>query len=234
MKAVILFLSLILVFVVKASELPDDIACYQQIQELAIKWNAKKEWKSEEETKYVTQTSTFGSWVIYKVGEKESSLIKEDQLSALRVTFNNKTCEFKTSVTTKEDKGSEDPKNKYLLTDREVQKIISVGKGVFYFISPSMPLSLSGVENIQKAAQKFDAKVFFVMDPKETNKTKIELIAKNNKLKEIFQTSSYEFEMQKAYLHFPSLLFYSNGKILPYKKYGHDSDFFWDLKRAFK
>lgn len=217
-------------------ELPEDIACQGKILELAKRWKVSGEWKTRGNESFLAKTDIFGDWMIVQEAEKSVSAIKENQVRSIAVTFDKATCRSQMKVVekTKANQQKKDLIGRKLLDDRKIEGLVKEGQGIFYFLSPHMPLSINGIESISKAAKKYHLNVTFIVDPRTTNQVKIDKIARDHSLLQVYQTNSFEFLMRNAYIHFPAVFFYADGKILDFVKYGYEADYSWDIKRVFK
>lgn len=99
-------------------------------------------------------------------------------------------------------------------TDKDLLEILNTQRStVVYAWSPHMPLSIDGVEEIERAAKQLSLDTVFVVDPHADKKRVEETIAKHPNLRGSRLIVSDELLMRGFGQHYPSLIAIKAGKI---------------------
>lgn len=224
-----LFLFTFLSFNSHSVELPP-LQCLKDVKSIANDWGAK-EWKNRINKNFIAPTNTFGDWVIVRDFKKAVTITKENENRSIIIAIDKKNCQREMKVIQKKRSRLSLKK-----TDQDLKRFVSESRGVFYFISPSMPLSVKGIKPAFAAAKEMGVKFYPVLDPavKKKDMGLAHQIAVENGLAEIHQFDSFEFRMRNVYIHYPTLIGFKDGKILDVKKYGYEDNFLEDIKLVLK
>lgn len=225
----LLFLIIFFSFSTHSVELPP-LQCLKDVKLIAKDWGAK-EWKNRINKNFIAPTNSFGDWVIVRDFKKAVTITKENENRSIIIALDKKNCQREMRVIQKKQSRLSLKKS-----DKDLKRFVSESSGVFYFISPSMPLSVKGIKPALKAAKKLGVKFFPVLDPavKKKDMGLVHQIAVKNGLAEIHQFDSFEFRMRNVYIHYPAMIGFKDGKILDVKKYGYEDNFLEDIKLVLK
>ena len=197
--------------------------CKPEIQKQIIDWKGLDQWTHRNDDLYMSPTSQFGNWVWVKDEGASITLTKANQNTQIRVNFSKVNCQRKMLVVPVKNADTS------FDGDDSLEQLIKTGKGLIYLWSPQMPLSQKGIEEIKKVAVKNGYKLILVLDPHAKN-LKPEILIENS-----LRLDSFELKMRNAYMHFPSLLGFEDGKIKDFIKYGYETSegFERDVKKIF-
>lgn len=217
-KTFILF-SIPSVCLAKKSNTIDSLPCAAQIRAIVQKWKSAEEWQIEPsgngEFKYSTMTSDFGVWIqVYKDSGDQINLEKVDANALLRFNISKKNCRSDIEIISSQ----KNPNLSTYGTDQELYKRINKNKnGIILSWSPSMPFSIDAIGQARKVAQNEKIDLIVLLD-RNANLKKAQQIVKNN-----FWPSEYtqkfdsvELTYRKIENHFPSILFFKDGKLKNY------------------
>lgn len=196
-----------------AAQKPQFTQCSKQINEILKKWKGLNDWRLNKPVYYLTPTENLGEWVVVHMDNEKYYLSKVSEKQELRLTMVKKSCAKKLELVEKKvvSRG---------FTDSDLKKKIGKDKqGIIYLWSPHMPLSVQGLPVIKKLSKKKNWDLIVLLDPKA--KADKELEGHFSKT-DLVRPQSFELKMRNAYLHYPMLLGYKNGKILNKVKYGFE------------
>lgn len=219
MKILILILSIC--FNLFAIPLPKH-KCSEEATELVKKWGSEEFWSRRGKNLFITPSNKFGEWIYYKL-EKDNSLTltKTGSKKNIKVNF-SPSCKRDLKVVT--NKSQKDK-----LADTQLYQLIKKGKGLIYIWSPNMPLSYRQINYLEEEAKKHKMSLIVLVDPKHKVSTK-KIPAKYLK-----SLDALEFKHRNAYIHFPTLFAFENGKLKNKVKYGYENKkgFESDIKNFF-
>ncbi len=218
----ILYLTIFISFNLFAVTLPKH-RCQKEAQELISKWKSSDFWSRRGESLFITPTKTFGEWIYFKLeGDNSLTLTKTSQAKEIRVNFNN---ECKSNLKLVEHKKN----RKDILGDKKLAKLIKSQKGLIYIWSPNMPLSYKQLTYLESEAKKHKLKLLVFVDPRH-NVTK-----KDVPVKYLNTLDALEFKHRNAYIHYPTVMAFEDGKIKNKIKYGYENrkGFANDIKNFF-
>lgn len=214
------------------AELPP-LPCSKKIIETLTKWNVQKPWTRAltsvpGEKVYRASTSTLGKWIELHVKDDQVKADLFTQSEVLTVTFEKKDCVAKADLSSRTMKdrfeGQSEYKGFVILRDKNLSELLDQKKpGVLYLWSPHKHISVEGLIQARKAAEKLGIAVYSVIEPNSTA-SEVERVAKDLKLpkKEIFYLNSFDLQYRGMRLHFPSLIVYSNGHFTSQVRRGYE------------
>jgi hypothetical protein len=207
------------------AKLPLESSCQKPISRLLKTWGHKGKWLNKTNGLYISSTDQFGEWILFKKENKGITLTKANQSKHIKVHFSKHKCAQKMRVVLS-------PKKYYTaINDKSLKDLIAKDKGIIYLWSPHMPLSYKGIFKIKKAAKKRGLKLHVFMDS-STHPA----MASRYQRKYTQTIDSFELKMRNAFIHFPAVLSFENGKIKPSIKYGYENQngYEKDIRNIFK
>lgn len=200
-------------------ELPvKGVACAGEVSALLDSWSSSRTWKLEgtegDAKVFLSPSKAIGTWLeiqIRKNGQAKAFLKSAEKVT--EVSWSETAC--KRVVSTQQIRYDAKAMAKSF-TDESLRSLVSQGdSGIIYAWSPHMPLSMSGMNEMKKAARKLGLKVTVVLDPHANAR-----IAANSALKfgmgegALKKIESLELFNRKMCMHFPAVLLYSHGKMV--------------------
>jgi hypothetical protein len=197
-------------------ELREDHACNAAITATLKEWVAKPDWKETappeaESRAFRTQGSELGTsidLVIYEDGTAEA--IRKTSDTTLVAMWSAPDCTPKIAAEAR--KPSQDA-----FTDAELKKVLGAhAKGVVYFWSPHMHLSLKALPELRKAASKLGLTVVTALDP-WADPAFARKTASANGLgqSDLRRVESVEMLSRGVNIHYPSAVAFAGGKLSP-------------------
>lgn len=192
--------------------------CAEKVAKQLNRWSTSQNWKlegTESSTKtYLSPTPEIGSWMELQLPQKgQGRVTLRTPNKIVDFFWDRQTCKSAVSTTPLRYNAS---KMKTRFTDEDLQKLVDRSEaGLIYAWSPHMPLSMSGMRQARKAAEKLGIPMTVVLDPHANDK-----IASRSAVKSKMDASalkkieSIELINRKMCMHFPAVLLYSNGKIV--------------------
>ncbi len=188
--------------------------CKKEISSLITSWKGLGLWEKRGVGIFISPTDSAGKWVLVKYEtDKSVTIIKSSVKNEIKVNF-SVNCKRKLKVLEKKGTLS----NEEFKGDRYLFSQMSKKEGLIYLWSSHMPLSVKGLYQIQKAAGKLKLPVIYLQDEKSE-------ILKTKDLPLYFRTQikSFELKMRNAYLHYPTVLGFKDGRIINTIKYGYEN-----------
>lgn len=198
----------------------DSLPCASQIRIICQKWKSSEAWRVEPigdgELNYSTMTDDFGAWIqIYKVSEDQVNLEKTDANVLLRLRLSKKNCRPDIEVIARQ-------KNRQSLssfgTDQQLYTaIVKKKNGMILSWSPSMPFSIDAIIQARKVATEEKIDLIVILD-RNANLNKARQIVKKNRwpMEYARKFESIELAYRKIENHFPSMLFFKDGRLKDY------------------
>ena len=103
-----------------------------------------------------------------------------------------------------------------------MQSEVKQSAGLIYAWSPRMNISIRGALEIFEIAQKLNLELIFVLDPAAVDEEVRQVVEKYPVLHNTFKLQSDTLIAMSMKIHYPSLILYQNGKILPISRPGYD------------
>lgn len=199
------------------TELPK-LNCNSEVEELLKNWGSQNTWNTRGDQTYYSPTEIFGEWVIVLPENGGVTLTKANEASEIRVNF-SRDCKRSLKIV-------DLPMVPFTKGDEYLKDVIKDKKGIIYLWSPQMPLSIRGISSVKAAAKSLGLTAIILMD----NSNKIPQYMNKN-----IEVNSFELRMRNAYLHFPSIMAFENGKLKNTVKYGYENkdEYKKDLKKMF-
>ncbi|MFZ4713814.1 MAG: hypothetical protein ACOYL6_08895 [Bacteriovoracaceae bacterium] len=201
--------------------LPDEfkktIVCPNEVERITTDWNAKNEWQKfligMNDRGIKVSTNELGRWITVVPSSKEVTTISNITSSVVTEVQIKANCSRKINLI-------KNPKifAQNEITDQVVKEFVKNNtQGMIYIWSPHMPLSVTGLPGLKKAAADQKIPILFVMD----NSASEALVKKYLKsgsitMEQTRKLASMELYQQDATLHYPSLLIFKKGQfVLP-------------------
>ena len=191
--------------------------CKVQTENILKKWSSQNHWKTDiNKFTHYTPSHLLGSWIFYTSEKKNIVISKEDQKSKVTITLAKTDCTSSFNIFQK----LQSKKRTLAVTDKELIALTYKKTGLIYIWSPHMPLSFQALTSIEKYKSKNqDLETIILVDPN----SKINKLKQKVPLKWLNKADSFELKMRQAYIHYPTILFFKDGKILNRVKYGFES-----------
>jgi hypothetical protein len=207
--------------------------CHDQLNELLTKWGSSSQWVKrvpgdDGNAIFETPTQRIGFWiqVSFPPNRHSPKAIQRSNNGEINVSWTEAECAPQMDV--KLNDKAQGAVSADFFTDQMLETEIKNNKaGIIYGWSPMMPLSIIGYNEAKSVAKKMKLDFIPVLDPMvdlEAAKTAIN----DYKIKEgIRKVGSVELLERGLNLHYPSILFFSQGKMV-----GSLLPGYWDNPKA--
>ncbi len=194
------------------------LPCRKQIDDTLVKWDSLKEWRFAGRNLdgariFRTPNRSVGVWAEAKVfADKSIELSRITAQSLTRVRWDIASCAPAVRV----DAHPLPEKNlKNSFSDADLAKVLgSKKKGMIIAWSPHMTLSVGAAREAEQLGKELGIQVVVVRDPHSRDKVAKERLAKE-KLPAAWsrKIQSVDLVMRDMLIHFPSILFFKDGRI---------------------
>lgn len=201
--------------------------CKDQILQLLKSWQVENNWhrvlsNQPDQKVFRGPTKTLGKWVEMKIKNQQPD---RQQVQADLFTENSvlsieweKDCQSKAVLKSRHAKDRFQNKEKYegfkILRDQQLVELINSKKaGLIYVWTPHKPISVDGLKQAKKAAEKLKLPLYSVVDPNSSAES-VKQVVKDLKLsfENIFYFNSFELQYRGMRLHYPSLIVFNQGQ----------------------
>lgn len=233
-----IILNLFVLFGANAAKMPIQLPCQSQVFALLDGMPSPTVWKrvSTDPNRFVIESPTkaSGTWIKLSVGKQSVSLLKSTIRGDIEYSLVAPLCTAKLSVfgrrTLRKSSG--------LFTDFSLVQLVKNSKkkkssGVIFLWSPYMSVSLRGLKEIKPVADSLGLRIIPILDPRADRKTAQDAL-KKFRIQDVplRKLASQDLYRRGMTLHYPTMLFFTNGKLYPAPRYGyHEKDrLIWALK----
>jgi hypothetical protein len=195
--------------------------CQKQIKGLVSEWGAGPAWIKHfvggmSEHFFASPTKKVGEWILIRKTDKGEAVAKMTQEGRVEVAFEGKYCHRRKAV----PHLSVRPRG--FFDDQNLREFIDASpKGIIYVWSPRMPLSVKGIIEIKKVAANKKLPLLILLH-KDVAASEVKKLAMEIGRENVRQVDSFEFKMRNIDQHYPAILVFKDGKIMPEVKYGHE------------
>lgn len=194
-----------------------DIESFRCVKELKVQeaeWQPKGEWIQKEDGTFIKRIR-FSEWVVAKEIPEGSSISKVTPKKTVEVTFTGPECKH-------EVQKDKEKLNKKYDHDKDIYKFIVKKKmGAIYIWSPDQKLSLKGIYEIKKAAEKLKLPLMIFLD-KDVPDTQMPDLRKLVGARSTHRLNSIEMRMRLKEGQYPALLTFKNSKLQKEIRYGFE------------
>ena len=185
--------------------------CSKELLEQEKEWQTKGEWVNKPDGSFIKRIR-FSEWVVAKETPEGSSITKVEPKKTMEVTFTGADCK-------REVHKEKEKLNKKFDHDKDIYKFIVKKKmGVIYIWSPDQKLSMKGIYEIRKAAEKMKLPLMIFMD-KDVPDTDMHDLRKLFGDKSTHRLDSVELAMRLKG-EYPAILTFKNSKLQTEIRYG--------------
>ena len=202
------------------------IPCLPTVSATLDKWEAPTSWRKliSNESDYLeiaSPSEVVGVWIYLRVGKKETVATRKTAESEISVRWDNHNCQSQASINLKKNGPSND---QGLFADKNLQHLLSKGSaGIIYIWSPHMPLSIKGLVEISALAKRLKMDLTILMDPNASQDSGLRAVKRNHlDSTAIIKVGASELIQRSSLFHFPSYVFYKDGKIFGDARLGYD------------
>lgn len=190
--------------------------CETEAKKTLTKWGSLLSWSKLPDADgswyYFSPTKNIGVWIVASnFSDDGFKLSRIEYSDANTFSFRKTNCRPELKI----EQRREPIVEKNIVSDSVIEQFVKNEKnGYIYTWSPSMPLSVDGVNQLVKASKKIGFSLLVVLDQK-ANLKRAEKIAEKNKwpLSYIYKSNSVELKFRNMFVHFPSALMIKDGKI---------------------
>lgn len=190
--------------------------CEAEARKTLSQWSSLLNWSKLPEADgswyYFTPTKNFGVWVVASNLSDEGFKLSRIEYSVASVfSFQKGNCRPELKIEQRRDPIA----GKNIVSDSVIEQFIKNEKNGYIFTwSPSMPLSIDGVNQLVKASKKSGFSLLVVLDQK-ANLKRAQKISEKNKwpFSYTYKSNSVELKFRNMFVHFPSALMIKDGKI---------------------
>ena len=175
---------------------------------------------------FITPTAELGAWINLTVTDRHHPILSlETETKIIFKEWISSECTGisygRSKPSTRKKGGPYKP-----LTDAELKKlIVKHDKGILFLWSPSMKISIWGLQRAISAAKKLKIKVFAVVSRLSDEKRAHDVIKSLPvRQKNVWIDSSFELLMRGMDLHLPSLLVFENGDFTNPVRRGYEEE----------
>ncbi len=196
--------------------------CSAQLSQIAAEWKSRPQWEkhaigTQGDFFWASETDEFGTWVVTRQTKEGEAIARLSQAGRIEIAFEGKTCERKVLGPFVEKLDGR------FYNDLDLAKLLRANpKGALYVWSPRMGLAQAGIAEIRKAAKSLKIPVQVLL-AKDVPPAEVEALRRQLGADAVRQVDSLEFKLRNVDQHFPALLVYRGGRILPGVKYGHET-----------
>jgi hypothetical protein len=208
-------------------DLPAELPCGYAVAKAIRTWDQKPQsWKKELSLNpavelYKAPTQEVGTWILLSHYTSEYvSITRVTPATSLTFLYNvNRQCLPRVEL--EQVPEGQDKVPPQFFTDQNLKEILEESRkqgtsGFVYVWSPKMALSIRGVAELRKAAKEMKLKAVFLADPLSPE-AEVKTMAMNYgiDLPSQHRLGSSELMQRGALIHFPTLLLFSKGVLLP-------------------
>lgn len=199
----------------------DGWRCSAQLGLVAREWRAQQKWEKhaigvQGEAFWASETDQFGTWVVVRQSKQGEAIARLSQAGRLEIAYEGANCQRKVLGPFVEKLDGR------FYTDLDLAKLVRAHpRGALYVWSPRMGLAQDGIAEIRRAAKSLNLPVQILL-AKDVPRGEVEELRRLLGSDAVRQVDSLEFKLRNVDQHYPALLVYRDGRILPGVKYGHE------------